>query len=238
MLTDDRFARRAQRTVRRLAGRLGSPRDEAFMSFAAAGYALIAGKRPTGDGVAHHHEPRINRVAMSRAESAFDHGDLDTALERAQELVAAHPDSIRVLRLLRDIQSRQGELSAQARTLHRIQALDESPESLRSERMLMGRIVETSAGWLPRIPWPCRSVAPTDGVVLNLLKESLPYLTNGFTMRSRYKLLAVRDAGMEPHIVTNLGFPRLLGAAAPTQIPAAEMVAGIPHPRLPLAPPP
>jgi glycosyltransferase involved in cell wall biosynthesis len=236
MLTDDRFARRAQRVVRRLAGRLGSPRDEALMSFAEAGYALLAGRRPVGDGISRHHEPRINRVAMRRAESAFDAGDLETALQRATDLAAAHPDSIRVLRLLRDIQSKQGELSSQARTLHRIQALDESPETLRGERMLMGRIVETSAGWLPRIPGPARPVAPKDGVVLNLLKESLPYLTNGFTMRSRYNLLAVRDAGMEPHVVTNLGFPRLLGGSVPSPVPAVEMVDGISHHRLDLGP--
>ena len=116
----------------------------------------------------------------------------------AEELAAAHPDSIRVLRLLRDIQSKQGELSAQARTLHRIQALDESPETLRGERC-------SWAGSSRRPPAGCRGSRarrgrsqPVDGVVLHLLKESLPYLTNGFTMRSRYNLLAVRDAGLEP----------------------------------------
>ena len=236
MRIDDQFARRAQRVVRRLAGRLGSPRDEALMSFAAAGYALLAGRRPGGDGVSRHQEPRVNRVAMNRAQSALDAGDLDTALQRAEELVAAHPDSIRVLRILRDVQSKQGELSAQARTLHRIQFLDETPETLRSERVLLGRIIETSAGWLPRIPGPARPVTPADGVVLNLLKESLPYLTNGFTMRSRYNLLAVRDAGMHPEVVTNLGFPRLLGDSVALPVPAVEMVDGIPHHRLDLGP--
>ncbi|HEX2755118.1 MAG TPA: glycosyltransferase family 4 protein [Candidatus Limnocylindrales bacterium] len=206
------------------------------MSFALAGYALLRGSRPRGDGLSTYHEPRINRVAFNRAESALDAGDLETALERARELAHAHPDSIRVLRLRRDIESKQGELSAQARTLHRIQVLDPSPETLRAERMLLGRIVETSAGWLPRIPGPARPVVPHDGVVLNLLKESLPYLTNGFTMRSRYNLLAVRDAGMQPHVVTNLGFPRLLGGSVASPVPAVEMVDGVPHHRLDLGP--
>jgi glycosyltransferase involved in cell wall biosynthesis len=233
MATDDRFARRAQRVVRRIAGRLGSPRDEALMSLAEAGYALVAGQRVRGDGISRHHEPRINRIAFNRAESAFDDGDLETALERVEELAVAHPDSIRVLRLRRDIESKKGELTAQARTLHRIHVLDEGPETLRAERMLMGRIIETTAGWLPRIPGPARPVAPADGVVLNLLKESLPYLTNGFTMRSRYNLLAGRDAGLKPQVVTNLGFPRLLGLPP---APPIEMVDGIPHHRLDLGP--
>lgn len=235
-MLSDRFARRAQRTVRRVADRLGPARGDALMSFAEAGFALLAGRRPRGDGISAHQEPRINRLALRRAESAFDGGDLETARERAEELAAAHPDSIRVLRILRDIQSKQGELSAQARTLHRIQMLDETPETLRAERMLLGRIVETSPGWLPRIPGPARPVAPNDGVVLNLLKESLPYLTNGFTMRSRYNLLAVRDAGMQPEVITNLGFPRLLGGSAPAPVEAVEIVDGIPHHRLDLGP--
>jgi glycosyltransferase involved in cell wall biosynthesis len=234
MLTDERFARRAQRAVRRVAGRLGSPRDEALMSLAEAGYAFIRGNRPPGRGISVYHEPRINRLGFNRAESALEAGDLELAAERVAELVKAHPDSIRVLRLRRDIESKQGELSAQARTLHRIQVLDPTPETLRAERMLLGRIIETSTGWLPRIPGPARPGAPVEGVVLNLLKESLPYLTNGFTMRSRYNLLAVRDAGLHPEVVTSLGFPRLLGGSIPSPVPAVENVDGIPHHRLDL----
>jgi glycosyltransferase involved in cell wall biosynthesis len=236
MLSDERFARRAQRAIRRVAGRLGSPRDEALMSLAEAGYAFVRGSRPRGGGVSMYHEPRINRVAFNRAESALESGDLETAGQRVAELVEAHPDSIRVLRLRRDIESKQGALSAQARTLHRIQMLDPTPETLRAERMLLGRIIETATGWLPRIPGPPRPVEPVEGVVLNLLKESLPYLTNGFTMRSRYNLLAVRDAGMHPEVVTNLGFPRLLGGSVPSPVAAVEMVDDIPHHRLDLGP--
>jgi glycosyltransferase involved in cell wall biosynthesis len=235
-MLNERFARRAQRVVRRFAGLLGSPRDEALMSMAEAGYALLAGRRPRGDGVSRHHEPRINRIAFDRAESALEAGDIETALERVEALARAHPDSIRVLRLQRDIESKRGGLTAQARALHRIHVLDEGPDTARAERMLMGRIVETSAGWVPRIPGPPRPVEPAASVVLNLLKESLPYLTNGFTMRSRYNLLAARDAGLHPEVVTNLGFPRLLGGASPSPIPAVELVDGIPHHRLDLGP--
>lgn len=236
MLNDDRLVRRAQRLVRRVAGQLGSPRDEALMSLAEAGYALLAGRRPRGDGISRHREPRINRIALNRAEAAFEAGDLETALDRVEDLARNHPDSIRVLRLRRDIESKRGELTAQARTLHRIHTLDDGPDAIRAERMLMGRIIETSPGWLPRIPGAARPVTPVDGVVLNLLKESLPYLTNGFTMRSRYNLLAARDAGLRPEVVTNLGFPRLLGGSVEGPIPKIELVDGIPHHRLDLGP--
>ena len=235
-MINERVARRAQRVVRRVAGLLGSPRDEALMSMAEAGYALLAGRRPRGDGVSRHREPRINRIAFARAESAFESGDLETAAQRAAELVRAHPDSVRVLRLLRDIESKRGGLTAQARALHRIHTLDEGPDTSRAERMILGRIIETSDGWLPRIPGPARPVDPEPGVILNLLKESVPYLTNGFTMRSRYNLIAARDAGLRPEVVTNVGFPRLLGGPIPTPVPAVEIIDGIPHHRLDLGP--
>jgi glycosyltransferase involved in cell wall biosynthesis len=234
MLTNERFIRRAERIVRDIAGRLGSPRDEALVTAAEAGYALLTGRRVRGGMSVDHREPRINRIGLKRAEDALEAGEIETAIERIDALARAHPDSLRVLRLRREIQARQGELTGQARTLHRIHLLDKSPERHRAERMLLGRIIETGPGWLPRIPGPPKPVtAPNEGVVLHLLKESLPYLTNGFTMRSRYNLIAARDAGYRPAVVTALGFPRLLGVEA---IPTVETVDGIPHHRLDLGP--
>ena len=230
MAGNQRFARRAERVVRRVADRLGSPRDEAFVHFAEAGYALLTGAKSYDQGISQHKEPRINRAALRRAEDAFDAGDYDTALARIAELIAAHPDSVRALRVRRDIESKQGSLTAAARTLHEIHVLEGLPET-RAERMVIGRLVETSPGWLPRIPGPARPIEPRPGVVLHLLKESVPYLTNGFTMRSRYNLIAARDAGLEPVVVTNLGFPRLLGV---TEFPRVETIDGIPHHRLDL----
>jgi len=234
MLSDERFVRRAERVVRDVAGRLGSPRDEALMTAAEAGYALLTGHRIRGGMSMSHHEPRIDRVSFKLAERAFDAGDFEGALRRLDALGAAHPDSLRVLRLRRDVESRQGALSAQARTLHRMHQLDDSPERLAAERLLLGRLVETSPGWLPRIPGPPRPVtAPDDQAILHLVKESVPYLTNGFTMRSRYNLIAARDAGFLPTVVTALGFPRLLGVA---DVPAVETIDGIDHHRLDLGP--
>jgi glycosyltransferase involved in cell wall biosynthesis len=117
--------------------------------------------------------------------------------------------------------------------LHRIHALEPEPPLEIPERPVLGRLVETSDGWLPRIPGPARPIDPVAGTVLHLLKESAPELTNGFTMRSRYNLLAQRDAGLSPVVVTSLGFPRLLGAST---IERDVVVDGIPHHRLDLGP--
>ena len=126
MTRDDRLARRGERIVRTLASRLSSPRDEALVTAAEAGFALITGRRARR-GITTHREPRINRAAYQRALSAFYAGDLETAFERIDGLTRAHPDSIRVLRLRRDILSRQGDLTGQAAALHRIHMLDDGP---------------------------------------------------------------------------------------------------------------
>lgn len=233
LLRDEHLVRRIERIVRDVASRLPSPRDEALMTAAEAGYALLTGRLVRG-GLSTHVEPAINLVAFRRAQSALDRGDVELALERADDLVRAHPDSMRVQRLRREILARQGSLTEAARTLHRMHLLDDRPERHHVERMLLGRIVETSPGWLPRIPGPARPVNPrNESVVLHVLKESLPYLTNGFTIRSRYNLLAQRGAGLEPAVVTALGFPRSMGVRT---ISPVEMIDGIPHHRLDLGP--
>ena len=224
-----------ERVVRGVANRLPPDRAAALIEGAKAGYALITGQR-TRRGISAYREPRIDTHELGLAQRELEAGQQDRALERIEALRTRHPESLRVLRLRRDILTSIGDLSRRAETMHAMHLLDEQPESMDNERRTMGRIIETSPGWLPHIPGPPRPVTPAgDDVVLHLLKESSPYLTNGFTMRSRYNLLAARDAGMRPIVVTALGFPRLLGAPGAGHAPL-ELVDDIPHHRLDLGP--
>jgi phosphatidyl-myo-inositol dimannoside synthase len=92
-----------------------------------------------------------------------------------------------------------------------------------------GRARELS-GWIPRIPGPRTPVEPvSEGRVVHLLKESRPYLSNGFTSRSHQTLLAERGAGLDPVVITELGFPRSVVGA---DFAPVEDVGGIPHHRL------
>jgi glycosyltransferase involved in cell wall biosynthesis len=232
MPTGSRVRDRGAEVVRNLATRLSAPRDEAFIAAAQAAYVLVTGRKLRA-GISAHREPRINPIAFRRAESLLDAGDVGAALEAADGLYRDHPASVRVLRLRRAVLQRTGDLPGQAAMLHEIHQLDDKPENHLAERRVLGRLNEMTAGWLPRIPGP-RPVQPAgDDVVLHLLKESSPYLTTGFTMRSRYNLIAARDAGLRPVVVTALGFPRLLGE---TTFPAVEPVDGIEHHRLDLGP--
>ena len=99
------------------------------------------------------------------------------------------------------------------------------------ERRWLGRLTETDPRWLPRIPGPARPIEPHDDrTVMHLLKESIPYLQNGFTMRSRYTLLSQRDAGLDPFVVTSLGFPRKDGV---DRFSSTDIIDGI-NPKTPL----
>ncbi|NUL48781.1 glycosyltransferase [Cellulosimicrobium funkei] len=89
-----------------------------------------------------------------------------------------------------------------------------------------GRARELS-GWVPRIPGPQTVVEPVSANrVLHLVKESAPYVANDFTLRSLHTLAAERDAGLDPVVMTELGFPRsTTGEGAG----AAVDVDGVPH---------
>lgn len=232
-MTGSPWRRFVERLVLMVAGRLSPERGEALIVGAKAGYAVLTGRRPRR-GTHSHKEPRLNPLARRNVESAIARADLPRAVTLLDSLLRQHPDSTIALRRRSDVLGRMGEMSERAVTMHRLHLVDEQPEWRDAERRQLGRIIETTPGWLPSIPGPSRPVVPVaDSVVLNLLKESSPHLTNGFTMRSRYNLLAAAAAGVRPVVVTALGFPRLLGVTA---IEPTEMVDGIPHHRLDLGP--
>jgi glycosyltransferase involved in cell wall biosynthesis len=230
-----RIVRSAERAVRSVATRLSPERGDALIISAKAGYALVTGRRPRrGVGVLPRKEPRVDRGSMQEVHAAMERGELPRALELIDALVRRYPDSTRVLRLRRDVLARMGEVRERAATIHRLHTLDPLREWLDSERVVLGRVIETTPGWLPHVPGPSRPVEPeSPDVVLHLLKESMPHLTTGFTMRSRYNLLASVEAGLKPEVVTALGFPRLLGVG---EVVPLEIVDGIPHHRLDLGP--
>jgi glycosyltransferase involved in cell wall biosynthesis len=232
MLTGPNIKNRGAELVRSLASRLSSPRDEALLTAAQASYILVTGQKPKV-GISARPEPRINGGAFRRAQAAIEAGDAARAMASVDQLYRDYPQSVRVLRLRREVLKRTGDLREQAATLHRIHQLNESPETRMAERLVLGRLNELTPGWLPRIPGRQPVTPDGDDVILHLNKESSPYLTTGFTMRSRYNLIAARDAGLRPVIVTALGFPRLLGV---TSFAAVEMVDDMPHHRLDLGP--
>lgn len=96
---------------------------------------------------------------------------------------------------------------------------------------LEGRVKELH-GVRPRIQGPHRPVEPISSrCILHLVKESRPYLSNGFTSRSHYNFLAEKAAGLSPVVMTEPGFPR---SVVDGQFPTTRQVDGVQHVHLDL----
>lgn len=166
---------------------------------------------------------------VTAARKAYKDGDF----ERAVEIIEQSPGPWRLspdtVRLARDAYMKLGEISKALGEVNRLRT-GSHPESLdRQARYLLGRLIETDPAWSPRVPTLDQPITPTEGVILHLLKESLPYAETGFTFRSRMTLEAQRIAGFEPVVVTSLGFPEYRGDVVEgTQ----EIVDGVVHHRL------
>src|SRR5690606_13895314 len=193
-----------------------------------------------------HLDARINRIqkslaagspaeGMEAARRAFDAGDCQKSLE----LLSQTPEEVRTSRegllLANGCYVRMGELTAGLETLRRLTRQTADPKLRWQERFQAGRLTETDPRWLPDVGVAAPHTTPSarPGVIMHILKESLPYFERGYTMRSHTTLLSQRRAGFEPTVVTSLGFPRAQGFDS---FPIREEIDGIPHHRLDLGP--
>ena len=112
------------------------------------------------------------------------------------------------LRARRGVLGKLGEMTESLLASHRLVELGAArPDSVLA---LEGRIAELH-GPGPHLPGPVNPVEPASSRrVVHLVKESRPYLSNGFTTRSHYNFVAEKEAGLQPVVVTEPGFPRSL----------------------------
>ena len=78
--------------------------------------------------------------------------------------------------------------------------------------MLTGRLVGTDTG----VVAARRRAADASGSIsrrriLHIAKSSVPERWSGFTIRTLHNLRAQRDAGLDPYVVTEIGWPREAG---------------------------
>lgn len=117
----------------------------------------------------------------------------------------AHRRDPSYLKLSRSIDTKRGCLTGSLLTSHELlRQRGASPVSIRA---LEGRRREVE-GWVPRISGPYAPIVPaTESTVVHLVKESAPYLSNGFCSRSHYNFKAELAAGLKPVVMTEPGFP-------------------------------
>lgn len=164
------------------------------------------------------------KLATATLRSLLSAHEYETAVDLMTRWSGRFDDDADYLKVRRAILGKLGELSDALLVNHRLAGLKAVTES--SLAGLEGRVRELR-GHAPRLPGPRRPIPPaSDKRIVHLLKESRPYLSNGFTSRSHSNFLAEKKAGLEPIIVTEPGFPRsVLGS-----LPRSEMrVDGIGH---------
>ena len=132
----------------------------------------------------------------------------------------------RLLRLLRDNLQRRGYYDWAVTVAERVTETGADRGVL---AVLRGEIAVTAGAFTP-------AVAPADldgpavpGRVLHLVGKSLPHVQAGYTLRTHYIVTAQRAAGLDPHVVTQTGFPH--AGFAPDAGPV-EIIDGISYHRL------
>ncbi|MGX9900545.1 hypothetical protein ACW0JT_12820 [Arthrobacter sp. SA17] len=143
----------------------------------------------------------LNALTHHMAEKNYDR-----AFVWASAMRSRLKDNAPFVRALRDLQGKRGEISDALLLTYEAARLERNADS-RGIRRLEGRLREIS-GWTPTIPGrrvPIKD--PVERRIMHLVKESRPYLSNGFTSRSHNNFLAEAKEGLEPIVVTEPGFP-------------------------------
>lgn len=186
--------------------------------------------RMPGKPVTEQNDPEADYATLiAEARSAYESNEYRRALEILDSAPPGWRVSERACRLARQCFTRMGAVSRVLGETNRLRSIAPGEALDRQARLALGRLRETDPRWSPSVPAPGHGLAPRPNSVLHLLKESLPYVESGFTMRSRMTLAAQQRAGIEPTVVTSLGFPRYRGTEV---FPSTEIVDGVVHHRL------
>jgi glycosyltransferase involved in cell wall biosynthesis len=80
-----------------------------------------------------------------------------------------------------------------------------------------------------RLSMPDMPVSTVPGTILHIVTDALPTTSAGYTIRTQEIAVAQRAAGLDPHVVTRIGFPVTAGAIDGRRL---VTVGGVPYHRL------
>jgi glycosyltransferase involved in cell wall biosynthesis len=172
--------------------------------------------------------PRHPRLLLRLAVAEVD-GSSDASLIPLLDRAIAIRPTRRLIRRRALALSTAGELTEAADAWRSLERRGDRKAATRV-RMLEGRLRETDPTWLPRLDQPPERIEPASPVrVLHILKSSAPERWSGFTIRTLENLRAQRAAGLDPVVVTEIGWPRVAGV---TNVAPELEVSGFRHLRL------
>jgi len=106
-----------------------------------------------------------------------------------------------------------------------LRVLAEGIAPLAAPRAASGR-AEAGARVTPPPGW---AAGPVPGRVLHLVTDALPSVNAGYTVRTQRIAVALREAGLDPHVVTPAGFPVAQGHLDGRRVTGVD---GVPYHRL------
>jgi D-inositol-3-phosphate glycosyltransferase len=156
--------------------------------------------------------------------------EIDRARE-GLELIDGLPDLPRVQRVRGRVRWRAGDWRAARAELEAAVASDPRPTTERTlDRVREDLRAVDPPSWLPAPVGLRRAGEPLRGRAVHLLNNSLPQLQAGYTVRAHRIATSQRDHGIDPVMVTKLGFPWRQGFA---DAPERDEVDGIPYVHVP-----
>ena len=139
-----------------------------------------------------------------------------SALHRLSERSGARP------RLAARLAYREGRLT------DAIRALD-GAHGWRAARLRRSLQAELDMLEPDRLSMPEMPIRATRGTVLHIVTDALPSTSAGYTIRTQEIAVAQRAAGLDPHVVTRIGFPVTAGAIDGRRLVTVD---GVPYHRL------
>ena len=130
---------------------------------------------------------------------------------------------------------REGRLTEAIQGLDRAKAAGPRTDRARLRRLRKTLVAEQAvlSGEHPRLRAGAggggRSLSTIPGRVLHLVNDALPATSAGYTIRTHEIVLAQRDDGLDPHVVTRSGYPVTQGRIDGRRL---VMLDGIPYHRL------
>jgi glycosyltransferase involved in cell wall biosynthesis len=139
-----------------------------------------------------------------------------SALARLSERSGARP------RLAARLAYREGRLT------DAIRALD-GARGWRAARLRRSLRAELDMLEPDRLSMPEMPIRATRGTILHIVTDALPSTSAGYTVRTQEIAVAQRAAGLDPHVVTRIGFPVTAGAIDGRRLVTVD---GVPYHRL------
>jgi PEP-CTERM/exosortase A-associated glycosyltransferase len=168
-------------------------------------------------------------VARAAAQLYLEVGDPMTAWTSVRKIASEHLDQA-ILNRIGNALRRAGYISAARDVFEVARANDPTNARARHHcQVLAGEVHVLTGEWTPpRVRRP-RRFRPVRGRILHVVGQSLPHAQVGYTIRTQHITRAQLEVGLEPHVVTRLGFPWDQGV---TDTGELEEVDGIAYHRL------